>query len=673
MDEEETDQIPVLRPLSEEYQTISSLPPIVDLHEPLPFDKKIGRVVTKTSSFEDVEDEEDTPPFEEEEDPSMVETTQFESQSPSSPPIPDQSLPIDPSLSLSLPPDSSMESSTSPSIENSLSPLSPPTVTSRYGRTIKPPKVYDTNVTIHYVLNMSIDEAISLDPIKARESIERELQQMLSKGVWHPVHPCEATTKIIPSKLFIKEKTNNGTKIFKCRLVAGGHIQIRYKNQNFSSPTASIMSLFTFAMIIAKEGLIVCTIDITGAYLNALMTSDVFVQLNSYISAILIKIDPSYRRFLTRNNSIIVKLDKALYGCIQSGKLWFLDISNFLKSIGFTQTTADECVFFKSTAEKSIYILLYVDDFLIATKDTTLLDELISSLQNKYNEITVHTGTVHQYLGMQLDSSNQGKVRISMIEYIRKILQENHITQSKRTPYDNNLFVEEDLPLLPPEKQSTIHTTVAQLLYLSTRSRADISLPVNYLCTRVQKFNSSDEKKLNLILQYLYGTVDLELVIECPDPIPTIYALADASFASGESRKSRSGHIITFGKGFIYAKSQIQRIVTKSSTEAELVAASDIISSICHVQSLLHDLQIPIKGVELLQDNISTIKLLNNCKPTSFRSKHIDIRYFFLRDRSKSNITINHLPTDDMIADLLTKPLPVKQFQKLRKLMMNHP
>ncbi len=77
-------------------------------------------------------------------------------------------------------------------------------------------------------------------------------------------------------------------------------------------------------------------------------------------------------------------------------------------------------------------------------------------------------------------------------------------------------------------------------------------------------------------------------MIECPDPIPTLYALADASFASDEGRKSRSGHLITFGKGFVYAKSQVQRI--KSSTEAELVAASDIISPVCHIQSLLNDL-----------------------------------------------------------------------------------
>jgi hypothetical protein len=134
---------------------------------------------------------------------------------------------------------------------------------------------------------------------------------------------------------------------------------------------------------------------------------------------------------------------------------------------------------------------------------------------------------------------------------------------------------------------------------------------------------------------------------------------------------SQTGHVICIGKGAILASSHKQRIVTKSSTESELVACSDIISPIHQIRCLLEELDIPIKGVRIHQDNMSTIQLINNCKPTSQRTKHIDIRYFFLRDRINNGIEIVHTTTANMVADILTKPIGGHQFQVLRNLLMN--
>jgi hypothetical protein len=107
--------------------------------------------------------------------------------------------------------------------------------------------------------------------------------------------------------------------------------------------------------------------------------------------------------------------------------------------------------------------------------------------------------------------------------------------------------------------------------------------------------------------------------------------------------------------------------VTKSSTESELVACSDVISIISGVKALTDELGFTIKGVRLHQDNQSTIRLIQNNKPTSQRTKHIDIRYFFLRDRNESkNLTIVNTPTQDMVADILTKPMQGHQFSRLR-------
>jgi hypothetical protein len=112
--------------------------------------------------------------------------------------------------------------------------------------------------------------------------------------------------------------------------------------------------------------------------------------------------------------------------------------------------------------------------------------------------------------------------------------------------------------------------------------------------------------------------------------------------------------------------------VTKSSTESELVARSDVISIISGIKALTDELGFPIKGVRIHQDNQSTIRLIQNNKPTSQRTKHIDIRYFFLRDRNESkDLTIVYTPTQNMVADILTKPMQGHQFNRLRASLLN--
>ena len=660
---------PVLRPLSEEYKTITSMAPTVDFFQPLEPTDLIGRVVQKSNDFEEGEDP-DAITYEErynsdtaQEEPIYSPIEVPTSNAPMN--IETSDVTSDPIVS-----DATPETSNVPAIP--IPELLNQTPKSRYGRNIKPVKIFEVNFVTEIlfdIFNITVEDAMKSYGEKAKESIKKELTQMLKKCVWHPVHTHLITGKrIIPSKMFLKQKLD----VLKARLVAGGHLQIR-TTENFSSPTAHIFSIFILALIIAIFDLEVATLDITGAYLNATMTSEVYMRISATLSSILIEIDPTYQEFLSRNNSIVVRLDKALYGCIESAKLWYEDIKNFLLTNGFTTSTLDECIFVKFLPDDTIYIALFVDDFKIAAKRIENIQLLESQLREKYKELTIKYGKIHQYLGMVFDYSVPGKVKISMEDYITKLLNFYNISETSTTPHDSNLFEEEDLPLLPEAEQSFLHSGTAQLLYLSGRVRPDISLPVNYLCTRVKKFTQSDKLKFYKILHYLNSTKFIHLNLECSQQNISIDAFADASYGISANRKSQSGHVIMIGKGSILAQSIKQKIVTKSSTEAELVSASDIISPIQQIRSLLQDFRIPIKGVRLHQDNMSTIKLIINKKPTSHRSKHIDIRYFFLRDRSISDgLEIVYTPTDSMVADLLTKPLKENQFKLLRDIIMNH-
>jgi hypothetical protein len=115
---------------------------------------------------------------------------------------------------------------------------------------------------------------------------------------------------------------------------------------------------------------------------------------------------------------------------------------------------------------------------------------------------------------MDFDYSEDGKVTITMTDYISKLIKEFKISKKSKTPAPDDLFIKRDIPLLPQIKQEAIHSGVAKLLYLSTRVRPDIALAVNYLCTQVGKFDSDDEKKFNKVLEYLHASPNLGITLK---------------------------------------------------------------------------------------------------------------------------------------------------------------
>ena len=127
------------------------------------------------------------------------------------------------------------------------------------------------------------------------------------------------------------------------------------------------------------------------------------------------------------------------------------------------------------------------------------------------------------------------------------------------------------------------------------------------------------------------------------------------------------------GKGAIKAISKKQKVNTRSSTEAELVATDDIIGHVLWTRLFLEAQGYTVKDNVIFQDNQSAILLERNGKASSGkRTRHFNIRYFLLTDQvANNNVTIQFCPTDEMTADLMTKPLQGQKFAKFRKLIMN--
>ena len=197
-------------------------------------------------------------------------------------------------------------------------------------------------------------------------------------------------------------------------------------------------------------------------------------------------------------------------------------------------------------------------------------------------------------------------------------------------------------------------------------------MAISFLASRVQAPNEGDWSKLVRVLAFLQATVDEVLTLEADDS-QNLYWYIDAAFAVHHDMKSHTGAMLSFGKGASIADSTKQKVNSRSSTEAELNAVDDKISKVMWVKKFVEAQGFKIKLNIIYQDNESTIKLSNNGKASSGkRTRHFDIKLFYVTDLiDRDEVDIEYCPTEDMVADYLTKPLQGSQFYRFRDLIMN--
>jgi hypothetical protein len=137
--------------------------------------------------------------------------------------------------------------------------------------------------------------------------------------------------------------------------------------------------------------------------------------------------------------------------------------------------------------------------------------------------------------------------------------------------------------------------------------------------------------------------------------------------------KSHTGGTLSLGKGSVYSASTRQKLNTKSSTKAELVGVDDIMPLILWTLYFLDAQGYGVTENKVFQDNQSAILLdKNGRRSSSRRTRHINIRYFFVTGQIQSKeLTVEYCPTGEMVADMFTKPLQGSPFRKFRAAVLN--
>lgn len=532
---------------------------------------------------------------------------------------------------------------------------------------------------------MSMKKGLKLFKEDGERAVSSELQQLHDMNAIEPVKwdtlSRQEKSKVLNYLMYLKRKRCGRIKARGC---ADGRKQRLYMNkEDASSPTVLLESVKITCAVDAHEGRDVATVDIPGAFLQTSMEGEepVHIRFEGTMAKLLTKINPKlYEKYQIIKDGkpvIYVKLNKALYGTLKAALLFWEDLSSKLVSNGFIINPYDFCVANKIINGKQCTIIWHVDDLKISHVDSEVVTSVIGTLNKAYGKhapLTVTRGKVHDYLGMRLDYSKKGEVHITMIEYIDKMLEElpTDMQNEYATPAALHLFkTNEDEVKLDEATSDLFHHNVAKLLFLCKRARPDIQTAIAFLTTRVKGPDIHDYKKLARTMGYLRATRELPLILK-GDSFDQVQWWIDGAYAVHDDMKSHTGIFMSMGGGAMYSNSIKQKLNTKSSTEAELVAVDDAMSQLIWTRYFLHAQGYDLKPTTVHQDNQSAILLEKNGRRSSGkRTRHINIRYFFIADRCKAGeVEIKYCPTDDMIGDFFTKPLQGSKFKYFRNIIM---
>jgi hypothetical protein len=307
----------------------------------------------------------------------------------------------------------------------------------------------------------------------------------------------------------------------------------------------------------------------------------------------------------------------------------------------------------------------HVDDLKSSHVDPKVNDEFLEWLKKKYasdeiGEVKAVRGHRHDYLAMVLDYSRPGVLTVDMTKYVTSMVEDfpAKLEGVGRFPWTNKLFnVDPNSKKLDGERAGIFHTFVMK--------------GIAFLATRTSEPTENDWAKLVKIMLFLKATQD-EVTEMKADDTQTIRWYVDAAFAVHKDYKSHTGATMTLGEGVLCSVSTKQKVMSRSSTEAELVGVDDVISKVLWSKLFIEAQGFQVKTTVIYRDNTSSMKLEENGKASSGkRTRHFNIKYFYITDLIQRNeVRIEYCPTDAMVADYMTKPLVGDKFFHFRDHIM---
>lgn len=462
------------------------------------------------------------------------------------------------------------------------------------------------------------------------------------------------------------------------RLVCDGSVDKRPEKYYAETPDRTLLLLMT--SIEASMGIKATGSDVTRAYLNA-----------ESIDRNIVILAPPGLKGLPRESL----LNKGLYGSRGGALSWQVWIDGKLQDLGYVKLQVCRGVYMKVGKEgQPVRAYRHSDDFRMSSASEELRIEAENNLRNLVR--MAEFSTLVRFLGCTFERVNaetglpDENGTIVLVRQEEKILemgekfQECHAQYNPKGRVRKNALpvdaIKEDHDLdekagrlLPPREVELYQSIVGCIQWVVGCTRSDAKLGSFLLSTRLAKPRDWDMYLAVYVMDYLVATVEVPLVLGGDDMDPVIYA--DASFAILPERRSIMGHVAFSGKnsGAIYAQVGSTKTAVTSVWEAELMAGCAGMDTGIYLTNACKELKYEVPARRSVRvDNKAEIDWVKG-SVSNKRSRHVDVRYYRSRHLQESGeISCEYVPTEENVADMLTKPLVVRLFLKFARIILGH-
>lgn len=486
-----------------------------------------------------------------------------------------------------------------------------------------------------------------------KDAVDDEYKSLLENNTWTLEIP-PAGVKPIPVKWVFKVKKDATGRFerFKARLVVKGFRQKEGVDYNeVFAPVSKYSTLRTLLAKVTAEDMELHQVDIKTAFLHGELEEEIYIE--------------QPEGYAEGPPCTACKLNKSLYGLKQAPRAWFNRLNKELEDYGFKASDADPSLFTLHNKKTNIYLLVYVDDILIAGSDTTAVNAMKERLLKTFKGRDL--GEITSFLGINI-SRDRGKkeLKIDQKGMIKDIIKEFNMedAKAKSTPMSTSLKLTKIEGEALDKEKYPYGTLVGKLMFLAVATRPDLAYTVGALTRFMASPTMVHWQVAKGVVRYLAKTPERGIAYRGSDT--ELKAYCDADYAGDiDTRRSTTGYVFMMNGGAISWNSKRQPTVAASTTEAEYMAAAAAVKEGLWMRKLLESLKIKVDKINILCDNQSAIKLLKN-PIFSVRSKHIDVIHHFARERVlRGDVVFNYVHTKKMLADVMTKALPAEQHEEL--------
>jgi len=447
----------------------------------------------------------------------------------------------------------------------------------------------------------------------------------------------------------VKHAADGSIERYKARLVAKGFAQqhgIDY-NEVFA-PVGKHTTLRALLAVVCTEDFELHQLDVKTAFLNGTLDEDIWMQQ-----------PPGYEQ---RGVQYACHLKKALYGLKQAPRAWHIRLNHELKQAGFDVSAADPGLYVMRKGGDRVYVLVYVDDMLIAAQSISAIQEVKQRLRDVFD---IHDlGEAHRFLGMEITRDRASHtLKLSQQRAAATLVNKYGLgdANSRCVPISAGVHLSGEGELLDTDAYP-YSELVGSLLYLSVCTRPDLAQAVGVLARYMSRPAVEHWQIAKGVLRYVAGTTDHGIIFG--RSANALVGFCDADFAGDiDTRRSTTGYVFLLHGGAVSWNSRLQPTVAVSTVEAEYMSAAAAVKEALWLRVLLAELGVVVQPIRVHCDNQGAIKLLKH-PIASQRSKHIDVLYHFAREKVMAgDVEFIYISTHDMVADIFTKPLSKSKFE----------